>query len=274
MSLFTALDHVALAVHDLDVAGARLAAMLGRSAEWRGAGSGGEHLWFQLGNTALDVVTGGAVAWRLKSGEGLWGMALTTPDLGKARHRLERVGVGSSDVIPIATRQGAETRHWPTSVVDGKAAHGATLFLVEPQTLPPAPFTADEASAVSGLDHIVIRTPNPERAIALYGGRLGLEMRLDRSNPEWGSRLLFFRLGDLVVEIAADLKAPVTDEADSLWGLSWRVPDVDAARARMAGEGFDVSEARKGRKPGTKVFTVRDAPAGVPTLILGSSKDS
>ncbi|MDB5432598.1 MAG: glyoxalase [Caulobacter sp.] len=274
MSLFTALDHVALAVRDLDVAGPRLAAMLGRSAEWRGAGSGGEHLWFQLGNTALDVVTGGAVAQRLKSGEGLWGMALTTPDLAKARHRLERLGVSSSDVIPIATRQGDETRRWPTSVVDAKAAHGATLFLVEPQALPPALFTADEASAVSGLDHIVIRTPNPERAIALYGGRLGLEMRLDRSNPEWGSRLLFFRLGDLVVEIAADLKAPVTDEADSLWGLSWRVPDVDAARERMAGEGFDVSEARTGRKPGTKVFTVRDAPAGVPTLILGSSKDS
>ena len=36
----------------------------------------------------------------------------------------------------------------------------------------------------------------------------------------------------------------------------------------MIAEGFNVSEVRTGRKPGTKVFTVRDAPGGVPTLML------
>lgn len=269
MSQFTALDHIALAVHDLDAAGERLAAMLGRTAEWRGAGQGAEHLWFQLGNTALDVVSGATVAKRLEASEGIWGMALATPDLAKARHRLERVGVGSTEVIPIATTREDETRHWPTSIVSAKAAHGASLFLVEPQTLPPALFTADAASAVSGLDHVVVRTPNPERAIAFYGGRLGLEMRLDRSNPDWGQRLTFFRLGDLIVEIAHDLKGGVSDGPDEIWGLSWRTPDVTAAHARMAAAGFNVSETRKGRKPGTAVFTVRDAPAGVPTLIIG-----
>ena len=49
-----------------------------------------------------------------------------------------------------------------------------------------------EPTAVSGLDHVVIRTPDPERATALYGARLDLDMRLDRSNPAWGARLLFF----------------------------------------------------------------------------------
>ena len=38
----------------------------------------------------------------------------------------------------------------------------------------------------------------------------------------------------------------------------------------MAGAGFDVSELRSGRKPGTHVFTVRDAPGGVPTLMLSA----
>ncbi len=94
-------------------------------------------------------------------------------------------------------------------------------------------------------------------------------MRLDRSNPDWGSRLMFFRLGDLIVEVAHDLKAGVSAGPDSAWGLSWRVPDADAAQARLAGEGFDVSEVRTGRKPGTRVFTVRDAPSGIPTLVLG-----
>ena len=51
----------------------------------------------------------------------------------------------------------------------------------------PSPFVAEEAACVSALDHVVVRTPNPERAIAFYAGRLGLDLRLDRSN-ENGAR--------------------------------------------------------------------------------------
>jgi hypothetical protein len=32
--------------------------------------------------------------------------------------------------------------------------------------------------------------------------------------------------------------------------------------------GFDVSEVREGRKPETRVFSVRDGTCGVPTLVL------
>ena len=91
--------------------------------------------------------------------------------------------------------------------------------------------------AISALDHVVVRTPNPERAIAFYAGRLGLDLRLDRSNPEWGARLLFFRCGDLVVEIAHDLKKGVSDGPDQLWGLSWRAPDIAKANARLKAAG-------------------------------------
>ncbi|MGZ3378123.1 MAG: hypothetical protein ACXU8S_16135, partial [Phenylobacterium sp.] len=68
------------------------------------------------------------------------------------------------------------------------------------------------------------------------------------------------------------LKAPVTPESlgapDRFGGLAWRVTDPEAARERIAAAGFDVSEVRKGRKPGTSTFTVRDAPAGVPTIMI------
>lgn len=277
---FTALDHLLIAVSDLDAATTRYAALFGREPEWRGEAPGARHVWFQLGNTALDILApegegpagAGAKARIASAGEGLWAMAFATPDLEKARHRLERVGVRSTPVFDVQTARTGDpedVRRWKVSAANEKALAGATLYLTEPQPLPPALFTADAVSAISGLDHVVIRTPNPERAIALYGGRLGLEMRLDRSNPDWGQRLLFFRLGDLVVEIAHDLKAGVSDGPDEVWGLSWRTPDVIAAQARMAAAGFNVSETRQGRKPGTAVFTVRDAPAGVPTLIIG-----
>lgn len=124
--------------------------------------------------------------------------------------------------------------------------------------------------AVRALDHVVIRTGDAESARRLYRDALGLRLALDRSFPDWGVRLLFFRLGGLTVELAASLReAPDPAGADRLWGLSWRVDDVAAARERLARAGRDVSELRAGRKPGTRVFSVRDGTCGVPTLFIG-----
>jgi catechol 2,3-dioxygenase-like lactoylglutathione lyase family enzyme len=122
--------------------------------------------------------------------------------------------------------------------------------------------------AVTGLDHVVIRTTHPNRAAALYGARLGLDMRLDRTEPQWGARLMFFRCGDLIVEIVHNLNEEPSDAPDKLWGLSWRVTNADTANARLKGAGFDVSDVRSGRKPGTRVFTVRNNTHGVPTLCV------
>ena len=58
---------------------------------------------------------------------------------------------------------------------------------------------------------------------------------------------------------------------DRLWGLSWRVTDIDATRARLMAAGIDVSEVRTGRKPGTRVMTVRSGTCGVPTLLVQPS---
>ncbi|HYG27841.1 MAG TPA: VOC family protein, partial [Caulobacteraceae bacterium] len=272
--MIKALDHVALVVDDLDAAVARYEALLGRAPNWRGADGGAHHAWFQLSNMALDVIaptgpgyTGDRVKARLgDAGEGIWALAFTVDDMAETRHRLERVGVPSTDARPIrATHPDTgEKRYWTTSVAEPAATHGTNIFLIEEAPWPASPNTADEAAAVSGLDHVVVRTPNPDRAAALYGARLGLDMRLDRSSEEWGTRLMFFRCGDLVVEVAHSLKAGVSDGPDSFWGLSWRVDDVNAANARMKSADFGVSDVRPGRKPGTAVFTIRDAPASVP----------
>ena len=53
-----------------------------------------------------------------------------------------------------------------------------------------------------------------------------------------------------------------------MWGLSWRVADIDATRARLLAAGIDVSEARAGRRPGTRVISVRDGTCGIHTLLL------
>ena len=61
------------------------------------------------------------------------------------------------------------------------------------------------------------------------------------------------------------------DGPDSLWGVSWRVPDIAKAHARLRAAGVDISGLRTGRRPGTQVFTARSRAAGVPTLVIGNS---
>ena len=118
----------------------------------------------------------------------------------------------------------------------------------------------------------MIHTPNPDRAVATWGARLSLDLRLDRSNEAWGARQLFFRCGGAVVEFGASLKTPVTDGDDRFGGLAWRTTNAPAIRARLAEAGFDVSEVRAGRKPGSWVFTVRSGVVGAPALVIEQGK--
>jgi catechol 2,3-dioxygenase-like lactoylglutathione lyase family enzyme len=126
---------------------------------------------------------------------------------------------------------------------------------------------ATTASPVIGLDHVVVSTEDSERAAALYGARLGLDMALDRTHQDWG-QLMFFRCGDLIVEVVRRPVAGGDATRDKLWGLSWRVSDIDAARTRLIDAGVEVSEVRIGRKPGTRVMSIRSNTCGVQTLFL------
>jgi catechol 2,3-dioxygenase-like lactoylglutathione lyase family enzyme len=150
---------------------------------------------------------------------------------------------------------------------------GITAFFVE-QGSDKAGAPSPSGDAVAGLDHVVINTSNPDRAAAIYGARLGLDLRLDRSNPQWGSRLQFFRCGDAIVEVGSKLNAEPDGRPDHFGGLAWRVRSAASVHARLAAAGVDVSELRQGRKPGTQVFTVRSGAANVPTLMLEAGEPS
>ena len=130
---------------------------------------------------------------------------------------------------------------------------------------PPAPAAAPDGAEAIG--HVVVQSTDPERAIALWQGRLGLRLALDRTFPERGVRLLFFRTGGITLEYASPLDAPTAAE-DRLYGVSYRVCDLAVRRARLVAAGLDVSEIRPGARPGTRVATVRSGTAGVATLLL------
>ena len=79
---------------------------------------------------------------------------------------------------------------------------------------------------------------------------------------------MFFRCGDLIVEIVCRPVAGGDQHNDKLWGLSWRVADIEATRARLVAAGIGVTEVRAGRKPGTRVMSLRDGTCGIQTIVL------
>lgn len=260
------LDHVTLAVEAIDPALQAYEALFGQPCAQRGTAEGLDWARFALANTALVLVapagTAGTLAGQVASrpaGEAaaLGALAFAVADPASTARLLERRGLpAAGPALPWLGRE----------VVPLEAAAARELHLL----LTPAAPASDAPGAEVRLDHLVIRTSDPERTLALLSGRLGLDLRLDRSNPAWGSRLLFFRCGDLVLEVSHDLKAGITEGPDSLWGVTWRVPDVEGWHGRLAAAGIAVSPLRTGRKPGTRIFTVRDRRSGVPTAFIGA----
>jgi catechol 2,3-dioxygenase-like lactoylglutathione lyase family enzyme len=132
-----------------------------------------------------------------------------------------------------------------------------------------APEALPDAATAPAIDHVVVRTAAPERAIALWRERFGLRLALDREFPDRGLRLLFFRSGGITLEYACAMAASQEDAHDDRFhGVSYRVPQLQQWHSRLIAAGVDVSEIRVGMRPGTSVCTVRSGTAGVPTLLL------
>ena len=276
-AVITNLDHVVVLVRDLERAVAAYQTLFGRDPSWHAQSDGAATAIFTLNNMSVELMApsgDGGIGDRVraaldKDGEGLASFAFAVDDIGGMHRRLKRLGLAPDDVSDGESRDVASGKamHWTRTRASTESTHGIRMFFIQRREMF-AHSLAIAPSPIEALDHVVIATPDPDRAAALYGARLGLDMRLDRTNPDWGARLMFFRCGDLVVEIVHRLKEGKGDGPDKVWGLSWRVADIDATRARLHGAGLDVSDVRDGRKPGTRVLTVRDHTCGVPTLVI------
>jgi len=274
--MITGLDHVVVLLSDIETSASVYERLLGRAPSWRGEGDGSRTVMFTLDNMTLELMApAGAspTAERIRSvikiwGEGLASICFRIGDIEKAWRRLDRVALKPEPVAEVEGRDTGSGRilRWKRTRVATELTRGVRMFFLQlAEDRPISPAIA--AAPILALDHVVVSTEDPERAAALYGARLGLEMALDRSHQDWG-QLMFFRCGDLIVEVVKRPVAGADRDHDKLWGLSWRVADIDATRARLLAAGIDVSEARAGRRPGTRVISVRDGTCGIHTLLL------
>jgi catechol 2,3-dioxygenase-like lactoylglutathione lyase family enzyme len=277
--MIAGLDHVVVLVRELEAGVAACQTLLARAPAWRSAGDGAETVLFTLDNMTLELMSpkgDGAVADRIRAaltehGEGLASICFRSNDIAKTYRRLERLTLKPEPISDAESRDAVSgaSLSWKRTRASTDATRGVRLFFLEGAAERPRSAATAEAP-ITAMDHIVISTGDPERAAALYGARLGLDMALDRSHPDWG-RLMFFRCGDLIVEIVHRPGAAVDPAHDKLYGMSWRVDNADATRARLASAGIDVSDVRTGRKPGTRVLTVRSSTCGIPTLLVERS---
>ncbi len=204
-------------------------------------------------------------------GVGLKTLVFASDDLPGDRAAFDRRGLKPDEIIQNESTDpsSGRARYWSRMRLDDSTTHGVRIFCLNRTAPDPLACKPHAPNIVSGLDHVVINSPNPDRAAALYGARLGLRLALDRSNPDWDMRLMFFRVGGMTVEIAHKISIGVGNQPDKLWGLSWKAPDIEAAHARLVSQNFTVSSIRAGRRLGTRVFTVRDNTLGIPTLVIG-----
>lgn len=252
--LISNVDHVSIAVTDLANAIDDYQTLFNTTVSAR-ASSNDSEAWLYTGNIWLRL-------HQDTNASGLHHMAFACSDWEKALRRIKQFSLTTDNIETAALEDSGLN-------INPERSRGLSLSMMPLEHL-----SQDALSLprdVTGLDHVVIKTAQPEHTGYVYGSILGLDCRMDLSNPKWDSRLIFYRCGDLIVELYHPLSSGDQSAPDSFFGLTWRVADINATRARLIDSGVAVSELRKGRKPGTAVFTVKSHTQDVPTLFIGTN---
>jgi catechol 2,3-dioxygenase-like lactoylglutathione lyase family enzyme len=190
--------------------------------------------WWDLRNTVIELVQGDVARPRVQ------GIVFSVPEPG-------------AHDSPVANTLGIDLR-----VCDGSLTASARRA------------NAEAGASGFSVDHLVLRTGDAQACIDLFAGELGLRLALDKTAPQWGGRMLFFRAGKLTLEvIAADKEPP---EGAYFWGLAYACPDLEQRVPTLEARGVSVSAVREGRKPGTAVATVKSHCLEIPTLLIQPAK--
>jgi len=277
------LDHVIIGVEDLARAAADLSRVLGRHPSWRGRhpSYGTANVLFRLDNAYLELLapdpeasadaSGGRAgrAWSgslgrflASRGEGLFSIALQTPDVHAATARARGRGLAVEDPLPgsgFDLDTGAR-RDWVNARIPPEATRGTRCFFIEHRSpadvLPPAPLAVRAATAVTSAAAVVAGSREVEGARRMWRELFGL--------PEAGGAGGWrFDLGNATLFLqetpaAAATSSPEAREGDEGQPDSWLslvldVGDLEGAAARLRGAGFAVEPAEAAGYAGVAV---------------------
>lgn len=230
----TVFDRIVIAVPDLSEASRQYQSLLGSEPFQCKSVSGKPAAWWGLPNTVIELVQHEIDAPRIA------GIVLSAPN-------------ASSGELPVANSLGLDIRL-------GSGQQTEDFRRARP---------AMQGSRLT-VDHLVLRTDNAEACIELFSGQMGIRLALDKTVPEWGGRMLFFRAGKLTLEVIES----GSDEPSGnfFWGIAYQCQQLDGVAGELSGRGVELSEFRNGRKPGTRVATVKSHGLEIPTLLIEPAK--
>jgi len=276
--MISAIDHLIVAVSDIDEAEKNYSKVFGAEPVWKGAHEeyGTENALFNFNNTYFELLAakGDGLGAMLvnhalqETGEGLIGMVFGTDNLKETHQKLSDKGFLLGD---ISDGEGAnfknnKIRKWKNLFLPPELTRGIFSFLIEHTegTLPIV--DRFESSMVNKLDHVVINTNDADGFINVYKDIFNIRLALDKFVDEWKSRMLFFRLNKTTIEVIE--KKNDEEPKDSLWGLSWEVDNIEEAHKRLEKAGVEITPVKKGIKENTMVATIKSHTHNVPTLLI------
>ena len=276
--MFTHLDHLIVAVDDLEAAAKNYQTLFGMTPVWSGEHKklGTSNALFAFKNTYFELLssTGEGLGADLvkhylnQSGEGLIGIVFATDDIKKAKSSLEEQGFNMPD---ISSGEGInssdqQVRRWKNLFLPPELSRGLFSFIIEhTEGALPSPMSYAPSSPHS-LDHVVINTNDADSFIDIYKDAFGIRLALDKTIEHWKKRMLFFRLSKTTIEVIEEQNDQET--ADTLWGLAWNVASIEETHKRLLGEGVDITPIKKGIKDKTLVATINSHTHNVPTLLI------
>ena len=276
--MFNKLDHLIVAVKDLQKAENNYQKLFGMAPVWSGTHKelGTSNSLFNFQNTYLELLAptseglgADLVNYYLDTtGEGLIGMVFATEDIASVHGSLQErnflmgdpsdgVGINSSD---------QQVRKWKNLFLPPELTRGIFSFVIE-HTEGNLPQPKDlEPSSPHKLDHVVINTNDADGFIEIYQDIFNIRLALDKVIEHWQKRMLFFRLNKTTIEVIE--QEDDLPPGDKMWGLAWDVKDIKKAHQRRLDEGIEVTPIQKGVKEKTLVATVKSHTQNVPTLLI------
>ena len=272
------LDHLIIAVSDLDAAEENYTKIFGVKPVWRGEHKelGTENSLFNFQNTYFELLTakgeglGAALVnhYLQESGEGLIGIVLGTEDIDECYKSLQSKGYALGEISKgegINFKDGS-IREWKNLFLPPELTRGIFAFIIQHTKGSLEEFKNDDKSVVNKLDHVVIQTNDADGFIDIYRDIYNIRLALDKYVEAWESRMLFFRINKTTIEVIE--KQDGKDPTDKLWGLSWQVDSIEEAHNRLTNQGVEVTPIKKGIKDNTLVATIKSHTNNIPTLLI------
>lgn len=271
-------DHLIIAVEDLDKAEANYTKIFGMPPVWRGEHKelGTTNSLFNFQNTYFELLSasgeglGAALVnhYLEEKGEGLIGIVFGTKDINKVTNSLKEGNFLISDATDGegTNSKDSKVRKWKNLFLPPELTRGLFSFIIQHTegTLPS--LGAYSNASINKLDHVVINTNDADGFIKIYRDIFNIRLALDKFVEAWKSRMLFFRLNKTTIEVIE--KKDSSDSFDSLWGLSWEVENIEEAHKRLEKEGVEITAIKKGIKEKTLVATIKSHNHNVPTLLI------